>query len=92
MNIQDLKNSIGLPSLELERCLDEQDQPTQWLRHWDNENRIAVVMHEEVAQGIKQDPMRTDLVMKKADVASKTSGELYTSIIVAIKKNVEFAF
>ena len=61
MNINEIKQSIALqtninlPKLDMARQLDENKQPTTWYAHWDNVNRVRVVMPEEIFNKLLQD-------------------------------------
>lgn len=57
MNIQEIKNSLGYSVLNLNYAEDKDGNKTQWLRHWDNDQRIAVSIHEDTVNKIKaEDP------------------------------------
>lgn len=53
MNITEVKTKLGYDNLNLNRSLTEDEQPTEWYRHWDNDNRVAVSMHEDVVAKIQ---------------------------------------
>lgn len=56
MNLAQVKSKIGIYTLELTTATDENGNPTDWLRHWDNDNRIAVSLHKDLAKELSQDP------------------------------------
>lgn len=99
MTIEDIKAKVGLPELIMQYCLDEDDNETDWVRHWDNELRISVSMPEEVFDEIKKDRNRNDLFMTTAKKISKdkvdkedetkvTKGSAYTHVVVFIPENL----
>lgn len=55
MNITQIKEAVGFKSLELNTSKDANDQPTEWMRAWDNDNRVAVSIHKELLAEIKAD-------------------------------------
>ena len=74
MNLTALKTKLGVEQLDLsfqkndkgERAIDPKtNAPTQWLRHWDNDSRRAIVMHEDVAKLIKSKPELATLALKE---------------------------
>lgn len=102
MNIQFLKDAIAksanisLPTLMLSRQLDlaNENAPTPWLSHWDNESRIRITMHEDVAKLIKDNPTYDGLSFKKEEVAEhEVSGvgtvKAYTRFVVINPTSVE---
>lgn len=55
MKLQDIKTKLNIPALELNTAKDINDQPTDWLRHWDNENRVAVSIHKDLVAELQAD-------------------------------------
>ena len=55
MNITELKSKLDIATLELNTANDKEGNPTDWFRHWDNDNRIAVSIHKELVDEIKAD-------------------------------------
>lgn len=57
MTITQIKEKIQQPVLEFRTALDQNtNQPTEWLRHWDNDNRVSVSIHKDTAAEIKANP------------------------------------
>lgn len=67
MTIQEIKTQLSIPSLQLNTAKDINDQPTQWMRHWDNENRVAVSIHKELLAEIKADKTISSLGLQKEE-------------------------
>lgn len=65
MTIQEIKTQLSIPSLQLNTAKDIHDKPTQWMRHWDNENRVAVSIHKELLAEIKADMNINSLGLQK---------------------------
>ena len=55
MNIVQIKTKLNIDSLQLNTANDKDDKPTAWMRHWDNDARIAVSIHKELVAEIKAD-------------------------------------
>ena len=55
MTLDDIKGKIGIPKLELNTATDKDDNPTEWMRHWDNDNRVAVSIHKDLVSELKGD-------------------------------------
>ena len=96
MNMPNLKlaiasaTGINLPTLMLSRQLDVNQQPQPWLSHWDNEKRVRIVMHEDVAKAIT--PELDTLAYKMEKVAAHENVLEYTRVVVIIPSSVEMTF
>ncbi len=94
MNIQQIKESLGLNNLLMVRQY-EQNAPTvatAWLSHWDNERRIRVSMHEDVLTRIKADVSKPGLALKKEIVPATAERAEYTRYVVITPLNIEATF
>jgi len=59
MNISELKEQLGISTLNLNTAKDKDDKPTDWMRHWDNDNRVAVSIHKDLVKEIKSGNVTT---------------------------------
>lgn len=102
MNIQQVKEHISqkagftLVSLSLSRQMAEESTPdnpvpTEWLTHWDNENRVRVVMHQDVMEKIKSDLTFNSLAVKPMEIVEKEGVKPYKKFVV-ITPNIEVTF
>lgn len=96
--LANIKTQIGQTELTLVRQLDENKQPTQWLSHWDDKNRVRVSLHQDVLSSIKANPTFDGLGYKKEVVPAKmvkgadgkeTEQAPYTRIVLITPKNIE---
>ena len=55
MTLEQIKEKLKISVLELNTATDSDDKPTDWMRHWDNENRVAVSIHKELVGELKAD-------------------------------------
>jgi hypothetical protein len=55
MNLSEIKSELGYGQLNLNTAEDAQGVKTEWMRHWDNSNRVAVSIHKETIAAIKKD-------------------------------------
>jgi hypothetical protein len=99
MNIQQIKADIAaktkapLTTLTMVRQLDQTtEKPTEWLSHWDNDNRIRVTMHQDIFNEIKANPAKEGLAVKREDVPATDSRAAYTRFVVITPKNIEGTF
>jgi hypothetical protein len=81
--IAEIKVKLNYSVLNLNTALDKDNQPTEWMRHWDNDNRIAVSLHKDTLAKIKANNMMSNLVLQTEE---KTGAQgTYTAIrIVAV--------
>ena len=55
MTLNEIKEKIGISKFELNTATDADNNPTEWMRHWDNENRVAVSIHKELVGELQAD-------------------------------------
>lgn len=92
MTLTQIKAQLHIVSLDLSRTLDKEKKPTEWLRYWNNELRIAVVIHQDVVGKIKADPAINTLALKyeqKATKAGDSVGIVYDSYIIISATSIE---
>ena len=65
MTLQEIKGQLGIAALELNTATDKDENPTEWMRHWDNENRVAISIHSELASELQADSNITSLGLQK---------------------------
>ena len=61
MNIQEIKTKLGVQTLPLEIVRTQTGEPTSWFRKWDNDSRIAVLVHADTLALIKANPAMSSL-------------------------------
>ena len=78
MTLAQVKDQIGIQQLELNTAEDKDGNKTDWMRHWDNDNRVAVSIHKELIAEIKSNSNIASLGVQK----EKRTGEQgdYTAI------------
>ena len=52
-NLAEIKVKLGVQSLPLNRVVTEAGEKTAWFKHWDNDNRVAILVHEDTLAQIK---------------------------------------
>ena len=61
MNIQEIKTKLGVQTLPLNQVVTETGERTSWFKHWNNDSRIAVLVHADTLALIKADPAMSSL-------------------------------
>ena len=83
MNIQEIKTKLGVQTLPLEIVRTQTGEPTSWFRKWDNDSRIAILVHADTLALIKADPTLATLGLTAPQTKmSKSSGQEYTAIYI----------
>lgn len=55
MNLAQIKEELGIPTFQLNTALDADGNKTDWMRHWDNDNRMAISIHKDTLARLKAD-------------------------------------
>lgn len=84
MNIVQIKQKLNLPTLDLNTANDKAGKPTDWMRAWDNENRVAVSIHKELVAEIKADANLSSLGLQ-TETRQGSQGEYTAHRIVKYK-------
>jgi hypothetical protein len=53
MNLSEIKSKLGYSTLNLNTAQDAEKKDTEWMRHWDNEERIAVSIHKDTIKALQ---------------------------------------
>lgn len=53
--LKQIKSNLGITELNLQFAQDLEGNKTEWLRHWDNDRRIAVSIHKDLATELAAD-------------------------------------
>lgn len=77
MNIVEIKSELGIKELNLNTADDKAGNKTEWMRHWDNDKRIAVSIHRELLNEIQKNSNISDLALQ-SEIRSTDKGD-YTA-------------
>lgn len=84
--IAEIKGQLGYAVLNLNTANDKDNQPTEWMRHWDNSNRVAISLHKDTLAKIKANPNMSNLVLQQETKSGAQGG--YKAIrIVAVAES-----
>ena len=61
MNLSELKSSLGVQVINLNTVVTKDNVKTSWLRDWDNNKRIAILVHADTLAKIKANPTASTL-------------------------------
>ena len=83
MNIQEIKAKLGVQTLPLNQVVTQTGEQTSWFKHWNNDTRIAILIHADTLALIKADPAMSSLGLTAPQTKmSKASGQEYTAIYI----------
>lgn len=92
MTIDDIKAKYGIKSLDLQFSDDkETGERSEWLRFWDNSQRLGVSMTITDSDLLDANRNRTDLMDFPADRESE-SGKPYTHVVIRVMKDFAKSF
>lgn len=94
MNISEIKAKLNVSSIDFVRGKIKDDKgvesPTEWLRSWDNANRIAIIAHQDVIKAAIGGA--TNLIIKteqKAPTEGQYAGIMYTQHTICQATSIE---
>ena len=64
VTIDEIKDRIGVERINLYKIKDDAGNTLQYLKHWENDERFSIVIHEQLIYKIKNNP-NTNLNVKK---------------------------
>ena len=90
MNIQEIKTKLGVETLPLNQVVTETGERTLWFKHWNNDTRIAILIHADTLALIKADPAMSSLGLTAPQTKISTaSGQEYTAITICNYKEAD---
>ena len=60
-NLSEVKRDLGVEVLNLNVVVTDKGEKTAWYKHWDNSNRIAILVHKDTLALIKAQPTMSTL-------------------------------
>lgn len=88
MNLSETKQTLGYQTLSLNTVVTATGEKTSWMKHWDNDNRVAVLVHKDTLAKIKAEPACSSLGIKTA-TKQGAKGEYKAHTIVMYKEAEE---
>lgn len=77
MNIVEIKSELGVKELNLNTAENKDGTKSDWMRHWDNDKRMAVSIHKELLAEIQSNGNISDLALQ-SEIRSTDKGD-YTA-------------
>jgi hypothetical protein len=87
MKLHEVKQTLGYETLGLNTVATATGEQTSWMKHWDNNNRIAVLIHKDTLSKLKANPDCPSLGIKSA-TKQGSKGE-YTAHTIVMYSEAE---
>lgn len=71
-NLAEIKKQLGVENIQLNTVVSQDGQKTDWLRDWNNDSRIAILVHKDTLARIKAEP---DLITLGLNTQTKTGAQ-----------------
>lgn len=55
-NLAEIKQQLNVQVINLNTVTTEKGEKTEWMKHWDNDGRIAILIHKDTLAKIKANP------------------------------------
>ena len=88
MNLAAIKVQLGISVFNLNTANDSNDKPTNWMRHRDNDNRVAISIHKDTVTAIKDKPDSEALALQH-EVRTGAKGDYQAYRIVMYNEEPE---
>lgn len=80
VSLQTFKEMIEIEKISLNRAQDINGQPTKYYRYWNNDGRFCIILDEETAEYLKNNPNEKINVYNKI---KKTEKDFYTNFFIS---------
>jgi hypothetical protein len=86
-NLVEVKRELGVDVLNLNTVTTASGEKTEWMKHWDNSNRVAILVHKDTLAKIKADSNIASLGLN-TQMKQGAKGE-YTAKTIVVYKEAE---
>lgn len=80
--LAEIKSVLGFSTLDLNTVTTESGEKTNWMKHWDNSNRVAILIHKDTLAKIKANSEIASLGLN-TQIKQGAKGEYVAKTIVA---------
>lgn len=87
MKLHEIKQQLGYEALNLNTVATATGESTSWMKHWDNDKRVAVLIHKDTLTKLKANMDCTSLGIKTA-IKQGSKGE-YTAHTIVMYNEAE---
>jgi hypothetical protein len=86
-NLAEIKRELGIETINLNAVTTESGEVTEWFKHWDNSNRVAVLIHKDTLAKVKANGSLASLGLN-TQVKQGAKGE-YTAKTIVVYREAE---
>ena len=87
MTLAEIKVSLGVENINLNRVVTAENEETAWFKDWDNDNRVAILVHEDTLKVIKESNPTTLGVHEQTKTGAQGD---YVAKTIVLYKEAEF--
>lgn len=87
-NLAEIKRELGIDAINLNTVTTVSGEKTEWMKHWDNTNRVAILIHKNTLDLIKSNSAFASLGIN-TQIKQGAKGEYVAKTIVAYKEAEE---
>ena len=81
-NLAEIKRELGVETINLNTVTTESGEKTDWMKHWDNNERVAILVHKDTLAKMKANPSISSLGIN-TQIKQGAKGEYIAKTIVA---------
>ena len=85
MNLVEIKSALGVQSINLNQVVTAESVVTSWYKDWNNDSRIAILVHEDTLKSIKENASVSTLGIN-TQIRQGAKGEYTAKTIVLYKE------
>jgi hypothetical protein len=86
-NLAEVKRELGVDVLNLNTVTTASGEETMWMKHWDNSNRVAILIHKDTLAKVKANADLSSLGLN-TQVKQGAKGE-YTAKTIVVYAEAE---
>lgn len=86
-NLAEIKGQLNVQVINLNTVTTASGEKTEWMKHWDNDGRIAILIHKDTLAKIKANPSISTLGVN-TQVKQGAQGE-YTAKTICVYSEAE---
>ena len=87
MNLSEVKKNLGVETINLNTVVTTTGEKTDWMKDWNNNNRVAILIHKDTLAKLKANPEATSLGIN-TQVKTGAKGE-YTAKTIVLYNEAE---
>lgn len=86
-NLTEIKVALNVQTINLNTVVTASGEKTEWMKHWDNDGRVAILVHKDTLAKIKTNPSLSTLGIN-TQVKQGAQGE-YTAKTIVVYAEAE---